>query len=214
MRGQRTVALLGAAVVALSLSGCMAGASDVPGSSAPPTSVGSEPPATPKPAPTIDADDPSTWVITSSGIGPLQLGSDFSETVDALPDAWTHDPAQCSWVAWVNDDDTTIWFAQDSDSAESPISTASVESTPADETAGSDDGPRTEDGLGLGSSKDDILTIHPDATEIPATIGDSVFIAVADAGVGTLFFEFAADSDAASSVTVTERAEPAYEMCG
>jgi len=90
LRRATTTALL-LAVVTLGASGCVAPA-PIP-TPVPTTSVATPTPA-PTPAPTAAstptapasaADDPSTWVIDFSGVGPVKLGDTIDEVIASVP---------------------------------------------------------------------------------------------------------------------------------
>src|SRR5690606_12782794 len=160
------------------------------------------------PSVAIDPEDPATWTIDGAGIGPISLGGDFRATLDDLPEeSWTNDD-NCPWAAFWNAPDAGygLHFAQGTEAADAPIGLVSV-SAPAD-AVDSDAGPRTDQGLGLGATKDEVRAQHPDAVEAEAAIGGGSFLSItADEG-STVFFEYAADGAEAFGVTVTTLAEP------
>lgn len=214
MTGTRTAAALGALALAVTLAGCGSGSWTNPTAS-PPTSVESP---TPSPIETqhTDADpaDVRTWTITEQGMGPVQLDELFADAVAGVPD-WTVDQ-NCTWAAFWNDQATgvTAYFARDSEVSDGNVTTIEAES--AADTVNPADGPRTADGLGLGSTRDEVLAAHADAADPKPTIGDGTMLRVgpAGAGQGAIFFSFRAGEDTVSAVTVTSRDEPLYEVCG
>ncbi|MFE6995125.1 hypothetical protein ACFVAE_04150 [Microbacterium sp. NPDC057659] len=214
MTGKRTAAMLGAMVLAATLAGCGSGSWTSP-SPSPPASVVSP---TPSPIETehTDADpaDVRTWTITEQGMGPVQLDELFADAVAGVPN-WTVDQ-NCTWAAFRNDQATgvTVYFARDSEVSDGNVTTIEAESTT--DTVKPDGGPRTADGLGLGSTRDEVLAAHADAAEQKPTIGDGTLLRLGPAGPGqgTIFFSFRAGEDAVTAVTVTSRDEPPYEVCG
>jgi len=203
--------ILGAILVA-SLAGC---STTTPGASAPatesPTSsapVGSSSPTpTDPPVSAEDQDpaDPTTWVIDDGAVGLISLGDDYVETADRLGDGWTE---TCEGLTAWGDPDLNVYFVAGADGA---IETITVEGLIGDPSGG----PRTPDGLGLGSTRDEVRAAYPTVEEATPTIGDGTYLrlGVDDSGTGGRFFEFPASDDRVSSITLTTRNEPPYEPC-
>jgi hypothetical protein len=201
-----------AALGVLLLAGCATTAPDSEATTGPaPSPTASEPaPAPSGSEPPADPNDPSTWLVTERGIGPIETGGDFEATLVELPDSWNNDE-NCSWAAWWNaeDDSYTMTFVRGTESEDAPIVLASA-SAADPVTAGV--GPRTEEGLGIGSTKDEVLAQYPDASEGDAPIGEGTWLSVPADGA-TMFFEYYT-ADEANAVTVTTLEQPPYETCG
>lgn len=212
MRISTSAAVLLTGALALSLSGCMGAGDSVPPEPqwTPLPSV--DPSVTPSsgPAEEPDASDPDEWAVSGAGVGPIEIGGDFAATLDELAD-WSS-PEQCEWTAtWSAEGEYMIFFAHPDDGGRQPIDVISISAMP--DAARTGAGPRTADDLGIGSTRDEVLAAHPEAVEGDAAIGDgSSWLAVED-GDGRIFFEYAADADAADAVTVTDGDEPPYEVC-
>ncbi|WP_156760788.1 hypothetical protein [Microbacterium karelineae] len=216
-RAPRTLAILAGAILAGALTGCSTGAEPAdepePGTEEPSEApVDSEEPSEePSEMPGADPADPGTWIIADGRIGPIEIGADFSETLGALPDDWVNDE-QCPYMAYWNAPEGTylVSFRHDEMSDDGSVVAATVETWETEQA-----GPQTADGLGVGSTRDDVAAVHPDAEEVPAPIGGGIFLAVAagDPDDGALFFEFAEDGDTVTTVTVTTDDVPAYEPC-
>ncbi|WP_345546493.1 hypothetical protein [Microbacterium jejuense] len=71
------------------------------------------------------------------------------------------------------------------------------------------DGPRTADGIGVGSTVDEVRAAYPDVTEVPDAIGPSII----HLKVGRIFFTYR-ETPVITSVTVTTADAPPYEVCG
>lgn len=205
--------VLGAVLIA-SLAGC----STTPGAPAPATessttSMPSTPvdPSSPTPTdPPVSAEDqdpadPTTWVIDSGTVGPITLGADYLATAEGLGEGW--DETCEGLTAWGNPD-LNVYFVSGSDGT---IETITVEGLIGDPSAG----PRTPDGVGLGSTRDEVRAAYPTAEEVAPTIGDGFYLRDSDGGAtdGARFFEFTAGNDRVSSITLTTRDEPPYEPC-
>lgn len=207
-----------AAIGILLLAGC-AGAPDAPSSSPAPTppettattEPSPDPVPTSAPEPTADPADLSSWVISEDGIGPIGIGADFDAVLAELPDAWTTDAENCSWTAWLNEGSRQQYFVRPSDGSSNGVQIVSVADW--EENPSADDAPKTTDGLSIGSTRDEILMAYPEAVESTTSIGEYTLLALPSAGEATVFFQFRADAEQASAVTVTTGEEPPYEVC-
>lgn len=208
----RGTAMVGAALMAVVLTGC-ASDSTAPGGTPEPSRTSAAPAESATPTytatPTADAGDPAGWTVSETGVGPIELGAGFEEARAEVP-AWTVEDA-CSWTAFWNDPDGTVtaYFAEDS---EAPDGVATIDVSALTDAVVPEDAPRTAEGIGLGSTSDQVHAAYPDAVEQTATVGDATLLRVGEPG--TIFFTFQAGSDVVSAVTVTSRDEPPYEVCG
>lgn len=164
--------------------------------------------------PVADPADPGMWIISEAGIGPIAIGGDFATTLTDLPDGWSNDAASCSWTASWNAEDSShgLLFVRGGEVPAAPIREISLFT--AAETPTRIDGPETAEGLGIGSTADEILAAHPDAEQGAALIGMGSWIRLAGDGEAHVFFEFREGVTGASSVAVTIGEEPSYEVCG
>ncbi|MGF6821406.1 hypothetical protein M2317_000292 [Microbacterium sp. ZKA21] len=208
-----------AAVMLLSATLLTACATPANGPEQTPTSSEPAPSESASPSPSAsgpdepDPDDPSSWLVSAEGIGPVLIGGDFDATLADLPTTWTSDGAACPWAAFWNAPDTSfsMHFVRGAEDQSEPISDISA-STMADSVSGPV-GPETADGLGVGATRDEILAVYPDAEEGSASI-DGEWIRVPSESDGQIFFQFLTGADRAWAVTVTTRDEPSYEVCG
>lgn len=207
-----------AAIGILILAGCAGTTAEPPSQPAPAdpsVTATAEPPADPSPTAepptTADPADPATWVISEDGIGPIVIGADFDAVLAELPESWTTDAENCSWAAWLNDGTHQQYFVRPSDGSSNEIATASIADW--EENASADGAPATADGLSIGTTRDEVLTAYPDAVESTSSIGEYTLLALPSDGEATVFFQFRADAEQASAVTVTTAGEPPYEVC-
>ncbi|WP_426621691.1 hypothetical protein [Microbacterium sp. As-52] len=219
MINTRTSALIFVTALAVtSLVGCTgtsAPASTPSGGSTPSGTTSTPPTPTPTAEPRIeDPADPGTWIIHEAGVGPIDVGGDFTSTLAGLTGSWTNDTANCSWSAWWMAADSAygISFVRGTESETAPIREISVYS--AAETPAVVPGPVTEDGLGIGATMAEVLAAYPDAQEGVSTMGSDTWLMLPSATDAHVFFAFRENSDTAWDVTVTTGAEPSYEVCG
>jgi hypothetical protein len=121
-RGSTTLAVV---IVLGALVGC-APTTTEPASttSAAPTASAVEASTAPEPEP----DDPSTWIISDTGVGPIKIGGNLADTLTGLPDGWTNDLENCAWTAWWNPEGQSygVFFVREPESETEPISEISV----------------------------------------------------------------------------------------
>ncbi|MFK0241240.1 hypothetical protein ACIQTX_10275 [Microbacterium sp. NPDC090281] len=217
MNSTRTSALVFITLFAIgSLVGC-AGPSSPTSTPSSGLSPSATPTSTPTPEPEArveDPADPGTWIIDGAGVGPIDVGGDFASTLGGLTGAWNNDTVNCSWSAWwtAADSSYSISFVRGTESDTAPIREISVYS--AAEVPAAVAGPLTEDGLGVGATKSEVLAAYPDAQEGTATIGSDTWIMLPGDAAAHVFFAFRESSDTAWDVTVTTGTEPSYEVCG
>jgi hypothetical protein len=149
-----------AAIVAITvlMSGCATDA--VPAataSSALPSATSAPPSPTASPSPTADGEDPadpSTWLVTADRIGPLRLGMPIDDARSIAPEVEAcHDRA-----FFFRSGAENMIYAQEDGALVQIYSDLS-------------DGPRTPEGLGVGSTRADVLEAHPDAVFEPRNLG-------------------------------------------
>jgi hypothetical protein len=139
----------------------------------------------------------------------IHVVRDADDARALLPAGSEYDPSACFWAAWWNSTDmeSQVYVVGESADGSEEVGPVLLVASSAYQASGMV-GPRTVDGLGAGSTADEIRAVHPDAVEGEGTI-DGTFLQV-----DRIFFSFRADSPNASAVTVTTLPEPPYEVCG
>jgi len=196
-------ALLAAVAAAAVVAGCAVAAN-------PPTSTPSD-----VPVPTLSEEssssqspaDPASWVVDDGTIGMIALGAGFDDTLAELPGEW-ETVEGCDDVATWRGEEFSIWFQAGTSGG---IETIVVEGDLSDPAGG----PRTSEGIGLGSTRDEVRTVYPTAQEEPATVGEATYLHQSDDDPidGSLFFELPAGNDRVQAIALTMRDEPPYEPC-
>lgn len=175
-------------------------------SPSPVTDGGSTPAATPA---AIDVSDPSSWLITFDGVGPLRVGGRISEQRPAMT-AFAEDPRDyCPRAAFqpVTGDAPHLWAILDGDFE---TVTAVVVRGGAEPNA--EGSPKTEAGIGLGATTAELLEAYPDISE-PVASNNSMVYAV-NGGDGK-WIDFSTSPEGyVSAITVMDAPKPPSEYCG
>jgi hypothetical protein len=162
----------------------------------------------------IEQGDPSAWIVTDAGIGPVELGMPLPDALATLPEGAINDPVNCPWIGWWSAPDGRYQLvaARSSDTADhGPVQVVASMSLP--ESTGVA-GPLTPQGIGVGSSLEEVQAAYPGAdfmdTSDGSAIGGQRFINLGD----TVFLTFYEGATTVAAVTVTTLHTPPYELCG
>jgi len=209
----RRLIVISLAVAALGLTGC-AGGSGVP-TAAPATTASSTPGTTAAP----DAADPSTWLVTSAGIGPFRLGADLKGVEAQLPDLKRDLTADCPNpavtfltspavdVTVVNDDAGKIVGVDVGNAFRVPSSPVGQAHTPLA-------GPHTSQGIGLGSTLAELNAGIPAAAKSDGYDPDFPTWTVKDSASSWTTFSLRTDTQTVNAIGVWPGALPPSEYCG
>ena len=169
------------------------------------------PSETPVPQQTNDPADPDSWLVTDTGIGPIEVGGDYASTLKRIR-ATGIGSVDCEGVAYgfAEDNAYDILVIEDREGDSGDIAEVSIGWN--SDTMGV--GPRTAEFLGLGSTKEQVLGAYEDATEQTSQIADRSYVTIPDNDSDSkLVFGYRDGYDGAVSVSVITAQEPAYEPC-
>lgn len=223
------VALTALAVGSLALTGCTS-SSDTDASAPSPTtsSVAASPstsPApsatpetgTPTPTPTIDLADPSSWVVSATGIGPITLGGSAAaaaESMTAFTTTSNDGAPECPVTVYDSDAVPSIYIG--TENVDSDVITSirlGVGLVPDGATS-----PTTAEGIGIGSTVDELTAAYPSIAVTGEYNGTEYRGVQGDAG-DWLVFSSGPSSDGAAASPVNTIAlgvgpVPPTEFCG
>lgn len=204
MTGTRRTVLLSATLIGLvALAGCSA---PVPTPSTSPT-----PTSTPSTDP-IDLDDPSSWVIDFESVGPVEFGEDAADARESLSHFEETTLEECRVAMFEAPATPALWIVPPSDGDPSSLR-GIVLTAEGDPGAAAPGSPTTEEGIGVGSTVDDLKAAYPDLVENePVATRSSYSLA----GPGDTFLVFTLDQEQPefiADISVLNSATPAYEVC-
>lgn len=198
---------LAAAVLAVGFLGGCAAEQQLP-AGAPSIAQTEAPSDSPTPAP---APSPSAGA-TADGILGIVLGEPFDDTVarvGATPQEG------CERVATVEGAEFQLQLQRPDPAGAppSPVEAVSI-SAPVGNAAQGQVGPRTAEGIGIGSTLDDAFAAYPDAEEIETPDGVTSYLKVATGpGLESLFLAYSEGTAIIWGLTATTLQAPPYEPC-
>lgn len=178
-----------AAVAALLLAGCASGPEPTP---TPPASETSTPTPTPTLTPTPtpvaapDPADPSSWLISADGIGPIERGAAYPEAIDSLTELYSVEPSGlCPELVYLKHPDKAGLLVILSDDG-SAVHRVSVSSSTRD-AGWPHEGGATAAGIRLGSTEAELAATYPEL-ELVIERPSSTVYAVGDDAAGWIDF--------------------------
>lgn len=166
LQNRGTVAAL--AIGVLLLAGCASQPAGTPSPGPSDATAATEKPATtPAAAPTAEAlnlDDPSSWLIDFTAVGPLALGDRLSDELPSMSAFSTVVQEGCPWeTAFDKADYPSIWIPDPSD-------TGVVEQIVLQKwgSAGTvaPNSPQTSAGIGIGATQEELTAAYPSITQV------------------------------------------------
>ncbi|GAA2452332.1 hypothetical protein [Agromyces soli] len=207
----------GLAIAALLLAGCASAPEPTPSPTASETPT--PPPApTPSPATTVAAPDPAdvtTWVISGAGFGPVERGAVFPGVAEPLS-AFELAPVDASCPRL-----STLSPVEDSSDAAALLLIVSESGDRVEDVwvSGSPDAsgalpvaPRTAEGIGLGSSTDELTAAYPELQQIAQVSAEAFGYAVGDEEGG--WIDFIVVEDVVMSIGSSAEPRAPKEFCG
>jgi len=165
------------------------------------------------PAP-IDPGDPSSWLITFDGIGPLTIGGRISEQRASMTSFTEEmDPNGCPLAVFriPGSPMPHLWAAPGDDGDTVSMVAAHGGADPVLAAPGS---PKTVVGVGVGSSEAELLTAYPDTSKVAGRVPDLGHYSLSNGTGRWIHFSIYGPDTFVTSITVNEWDRPPYEVCG
>ncbi|ROS25523.1 hypothetical protein EDF22_2737 [Rathayibacter sp. PhB127] len=174
------------------------------------------PAPTPVPAETAAAADLSAWVIGFDGIGPIAFGGS-SESASAALDTTALVPydfgiEECRSDRRGSAENPQAWIMAVSDEP-GRVTLLNVFGYGTDATRAAAAFPRTAEGIGIGSTEQELLAAYPGITPADPVAGDALY-ALSDGSGRTLWFRIAADQGTVVDITLNEHPVLTIGGCG
>jgi hypothetical protein len=178
-----------------------------------PASAPFTPTATPTPTRRpYDRTDPGTWTISGDEVGPVALGAPYTGEIDDLSDAYTRDPnTNCS------NPDVSFWDRPGAPTLvvteqDGLVAGVQVGLGPSSDPSNLEVSPTTAEGIGVGSTLDDLHARYPDLRNVGDIDGFELWSVQRNGYAIT----FQIDTDTARVRTVWDGSDPMppYEFCG
>ncbi|MFD6055910.1 hypothetical protein [Agromyces sp. NPDC060279] len=203
----------GLAIAALLLAGCASEPKPTP------TPTGSETPTpTATPTPTVAAPDPAdvtTWVISGAGFGPVSRGAAYPGVAEPLT-AFELAPVdegcpRLSTLSPVGDSSDAAALLLIVSEAGDAVEDVWVSGSP-DASGALPLAPRTAEGIGLGSSTDELTAAYPELQQIAQVSAEAFGYAVGDEERG--WIDFIVVEDVVTSIGSSAEPRAPKEFCG
>ncbi|WP_368498721.1 hypothetical protein [Herbiconiux sp. A18JL235] len=160
------------------------------------------PTAAPEPAPAPDPADPSTWTIGFDGIGPITLGTPLADIEAAVPPTDSCRPGVDSFFGSA--------VVASTDGADGESVGLVISQGVASGEGSSITPPTTAEGIGVGSTIDELLAAYPDAEPYQAV--NSTVYRITDGATYIHFDDYGKGT--VQIVEVTSSAVKPKEYCG
>lgn len=188
------------ALTILLLAGCAASPAPLE-----PTPSDPAPEPTETSAPPVD-DDPASWIVGYEGIGPVLWGSPADEARESLADFSEKPLEQCpTLLVFESETLPNVWLVIGDDGT--TVDQVVVTADSAGDIASS---PQTAEGIGVGSSVDDVIDAYPEAEIAEVPVADTRYSVTDGAG----WINIVVRDGIVHEIVVRDEPAVSYEVCG
>lgn len=167
-----------------------------------------EPSATPAPA-EVNPDDPSSWIIDYTAIGPLTLQGQLADQATSTTAFTTTVQDGCPWVTALDKADfPSIWLPDPSDTG--VVEQIVLQAWGSVPTVAANS-PQTSAGIGIGATLDQVTVAYPDIEQNDGTYAP--FYSLPDGSGHWINFGLSADG-LVDTIVVRDSAQIDSEYCG
>jgi hypothetical protein len=157
----------------------------------------------------VDGNDPYSWVIDFSGVGPVKLGDPIDQ-VEASASAYTREPNEsCPPVVFLYADGFPSIVVPD------PYASRVIEyiavRDPDPQAVAAYSAPRTSVGIGIGATLEELRAAYPDLSERQVIYRTHYFVTN---GSGSWITFRVDDQELVDSITVSSNPDLPSEYCG
>lgn len=176
-----------------------------------------EPTPTPTPSKVFTLDDPATWTISSTEVGPVALGAPYDGEVDDLTSAYTTGNENCpnpDVSFWDRKGSITLIVVKEG----GVVSGVSLGLVAPSDPAYLKTSPTTATGAGIGTTLEQLKADYPQLTRIgtygPGPSSEVFSLWSVKAGANSITFQFDGSGTRVGLVWVGANPKPPYEFCG
>lgn len=188
------------ALAVLLLAGCAAGPAPIepaPSDPAPDPTVTSAPPVN---------DDPTSWIVGYEGVGPVLWGSSADDARASLLDFAEKPVEQCpALVVFESETLPNVWLVLGDDGT-----TVDQVVVTADSAGDIVSSPETAEGIGVGSSVDEVVAAYPDAEVAEVPVADTRYSVTDETG----WINIVVRDGVVHEIVVRDEPAVSYEVCG
>jgi hypothetical protein len=178
------------------------------------------PDPTPTPTPTKRAfalDDPSTWTISGSEVGPIALGGDLASESDDLESAYRLLPTEgCTEGTWTRAGSTTIqlgWQTTTSNPTVKSVTSVLLAAEGGATPFAPLPGPRTATGISVGSTFEQVRGAYPKLAHVNPGINGPGSLWETTLADGVLRFQLGEDGDHVNAIWATTQPDAPMGLC-
>jgi len=169
------------------------------------TDAAGSPSAPSAPSAPVETSNPATWIIDYHSIGPVEVGEGVASARGEMTSFDAEPTGGCTWTNWFHTAEMSFTFILTED--ESAIDLIDISNSGNYARVG----PRTDKGIGLGSTLDELVAAYPDVQRTGDYGPEYLYYGITD---GSGWIVFAVEPTGISRIAVGPYDTLASEYCG